>query len=135
MDGGRVDGGGTGGGGTGGGSAGGGRSGGGRCGGPGGDHRPVWDERRGGADRRSGRDRRGSGLRQPPSPVARPYGFRSFDGDRRSGYDRRLYGDDAAQWQPGAAAPGLSDSAAPRDALVIELTLAEIRCLLRRDED
>jgi hypothetical protein len=82
---------------------------------------------------------------QPPSPVARPYGFRSFDGDRRNGCDRRLYGQDAAEWQatdwqaknwPAKAWPeGLADSADPRDALVIELTIAEIRCLLRRDED
>lgn len=104
------------------------------AGGPPGGQPPRWEERRSGAERRSGRDRRGSGLRQPPSPVARAYGFRSFDGDRRSNGDRRLYGRDSADWQPGASASGLSDSADPRDTLIIELTLAEIRCLLRRDE-
>lgn len=85
------------------------------------------DERRNGSDRRGGRDRRGSGLRQPPSPEPRPYGFRSFS-DRRLDQDRRI------AWRDPFVARGDRRHDWNDAGPVVELSAEEIAVLLDRDD-
>lgn len=102
-------------------------------------------DRRDDPDRRLGIDRRGVDEPSPPSPEARPYGFREF-GERRNSQDRRLYGIESGGFsqaergadpgaEPAADADADADEAVePGPFGIVPLSDGELRALLRRTE-